>query len=51
MLGPVGDIIEEWTLKGAWIKSANFGEMDWSAGETPANIQITIRMDYAILNY
>ena len=50
-LGPVGDIVEEWILKGAFCKSANFGDMDWSSGEAPANIVITITMDYAILNY
>ena len=50
-LGPVGDVVEEWICKGAYCKQANFGEMDWSAGEAPANITITMRMDYAILNY
>ena len=49
-LGPVGDVVEEWILKGAYVKQANFGDFDW-ASDTPANISITIRMDYAILNY
>ena len=49
-LGPVGDIVEEWILKGAYVQNANFGDMDWTS-ETPANIAITIVMDYAILNY
>ena len=49
-LGPVGDIVEEWILKGAFVESANFGEMDW-ATDTPVEISLTIRMDYAILNY
>ena len=49
-LGPVGDVVEEWICKGAYCKSANFGEADWSS-ETPMNISITMRMDYAILNY
>jgi hypothetical protein len=49
-LGPVGDVVEEWILKGAFVSNANFGDMDWSS-ETPANISITIVMDYAILNY
>ena len=49
-LGPVGDVVEEWICKGAYVKSANFGEFDWSS-DTPANISISIRMDYAILNY
>tara|TARA_Y100001973_G_scaffold92251_1_gene141763 strand:- start:825 stop:1310 length:486 start_codon:yes stop_codon:yes gene_type:complete len=49
-LGPVGDVVEEWILKGAFVQSANFGDMDWSS-EAPANISITMVMDYAILNY
>ena len=49
-LGPVGDIVEEWKLKGAFCSNANFGDMDWTS-DTPANISITINMDYAILNY
>ena len=49
-LGPVGDVVEEWILKGAYCQNANFGTMDWTSAE-PANINITIVMDYAILNY
>ena len=49
-LGPVGDVVEEWILKGAYVQNANFGDMDWTS-ETPANISITMVMDYAILNY
>ena len=49
-LGPVGDVVEEWKLKGAYCQSANFGDMDWSS-DSPANISLTIEMDYAILNY
>ena len=49
-LGPVGDVVEEWILKGAYCASANFGPMDWSS-DTPAQITMTIEMDYAILNY
>ena len=49
-LGPVGDIVEEWILKGAYAQTANFGPMDWTS-DTPANISLSIEMDYAILNY
>ena len=49
-LGPVGDVVEQWKLKGAFVSNANFGDMDWTS-EAPANISITIVMDYAILNY
>tara|TARA_R110000744_G_scaffold66997_2_gene136834 strand:- start:7799 stop:8284 length:486 start_codon:yes stop_codon:yes gene_type:complete len=49
-LGPVGDVVEEWILKGAYCQAANFGDMSWDS-DTPANISITMEMDYAILNY
>ena len=49
-LGPVGDVVEEWILKGAYCHAANFGDADWSSSD-PADIQLTIRMDYAILNF
>lgn len=49
-LGPVGDKIEEWTLKGAFIQSANFGDLDWSSSE-PMTIELTLSYDYAILQY
>lgn len=50
MLGPVGDKIEQWTLKGAFIQSANFGDLDWSSND-PASIELTLSYDYAILEY
>ena len=49
-LGPVGDVVEEWILKGAFVTNATFGEMDWTS-DAPANITLTMSMDYAILNY
>ena len=49
-LGPVGDVVEEWILKGAYCQNVTFGDMDWTS-DTPANINMTIVMDYAILNY
>ena len=50
VLGPVGDKVEEWTLKGAWIKEANFGEMSWETNE-PMDIVLSLRYDYAILQF
>ena len=50
MLGPVGDKVSQWTLKGAWISASNFGEMDWSSND-PVNIELTLTYDYAILEY
>ena len=50
LLGPVGDKVEQWTLKGAWISSANFGELDWASND-PLSIELTLTYDYAILEY
>ena len=50
MLGPVGDKIEQWTLKGAFIQQANFGELDFTSNEV-ATIELTLAYDYAILEF
>lgn len=50
LLGPVGDIVENWTLKGAWPKTADFGEVAWDSEEI-AGIEMTLKYDYAIQNY
>ena len=49
-LGPVGDKVEEWTLKGAYIEEASFGDLDWAA-EDVAMITLTLKYDYAILQF
>lgn len=51
MLGPVGDIVEQWTIKGALIVSANFGDVDWAAGAELAMVELTLAMDYAVLEF
>ena len=50
VLGPVGDIVEEWTLKGTYIENANFGDMDYATSE-PAEITLTLKYEYAILHF
>jgi hypothetical protein len=50
VLGPVGDKVENWKVKGAYIKSAQFGDLDW-ATETQVEIQLTIGLDYCVLEY
>jgi hypothetical protein len=50
VLGPVGDKIENWKIHGAYIKTAQFGDMDWST-ETPVEIALTIAVDYCVLEY
>ena len=51
MLGPVGDKVEQWTLKGAFITKAAFGELDFSNTNEPVTIDLTLTYDYAILEY
>ena len=50
MLGPVGDKIENWKLKGAFINNAVFNDLDWSSND-PSEITLTLSYDYAILEY
>ena len=50
VLGPVGDIVEEWTLKGAWVQSATFGDLAFDSND-PVEITATLRYDYAILQF
>jgi len=50
MLGPVGDKIEQWKLKGAFIVSANFGDVAFDSNEV-ATIELTLAYDYAILEF
>ena len=49
-LGPVGDKVEEWTLKGTYIEAANFGTMDYATSD-PVEIALTLKYDYAILQF
>jgi hypothetical protein len=50
ILGPVGDIVGEWTIKGAYVKTANFGDFDWSQDQY-ISLTLSIAMDYCILQY
>ena len=50
VLGPVGDVVEQWTLKGAWIQTATFNDLDFSSSD-PAEVSVTLRYDYAILEF
>jgi hypothetical protein len=51
VLGPVGDVVSEWILKGAFIKDANFGDYNWDTVDTAVNITMTVAVDYCILNF
>jgi hypothetical protein len=50
VLGPVGDKVEEWIIKGAQITEVNFGEMDWSTDDV-MTFTLTVQPDYCVLNF
>ena len=50
LLGPVGDKVEEWTLKGTWVQAANWNDLDFSSND-PVDISLTLQYDYAILQF
>ena len=50
MLDPTGVGVEKWVLQGAWISSANFGDLAMD-DDAIAEVQCTLRFDRAILIY
>ena len=50
VLGPVGDKVEEWELKGTYIENANFGDFDFSTSD-PVEITLSLKYDYAVLKF
>ena len=51
VLGPVGDIVSEWIIKGALITSANFGDYSWDTENAAQEIALEVQPDYCILNF
>ena len=51
VLGPVGDVVSEWIIKGALITDANFGDYSWDTESTAINITMTVQPDYCVLNF
>ena len=49
-LSPLGEIIEEWVLNGAFITDAEFGTLDWSS-DAVQEISMTLRYDWAFLSF
>ena len=50
VLGPVGDIVEEWKLHGTWIKSADFGPLKYEGADL-VDISLTLKYDFATLTF
>jgi hypothetical protein len=51
VLGPVGDVVSEWILKGAFIKDATFDGFNWDTDAQAQSISLTLAIDYAVLNF
>lgn len=50
LIDPVGTVVSLWDIKGAWIKTANFGDLTYEDG-TPTEIALTLRYDNAVLQF
>jgi len=51
VIGPVGDIVSEWIVKGALITEASFGDYGWDQENAAQEITMTVQPDYCILNF
>jgi len=51
VLGPVGDIVSEWILKGCFIVDASFGDYNWDTENTAQSLTMTLAPDYCVLNF
>ena len=51
VLGPVGDIVSEWVIKGAFIVDASFGDYSWDTADQAIEITMTVQPDYCVLNF
>ena len=50
LLGPVGDVVEEWVLKGCFIESATFNDLDFASSD-PVDVTLSLKYDYAVLQF
>ena len=51
MLDPVGTVVELWDIKGAFITTANFGDLSYDDDSTVQEISLTLRYDNCVLQY
>jgi hypothetical protein len=50
VLGPVGDVVSEWIIKGAFITEASFGDYNYD-NEGAVEISMTVQPDFCVLNF
>jgi hypothetical protein len=51
LIGPPGDVVEEWTLKGAWQETISPDGLDWQSDGEALKIPMTVRYNYALLQF
>ena len=51
VIGPVGDVVSEWVVKGAMITNASFGDYGWDTTDAAVEVKMTVQPDYCILNF
>jgi len=51
VIGPAGDIVSEWIIKGALITELDFGEFSYDTEDAAVEIKLTVQPDYCILNF
>ena len=51
VLGPVGDIVSEWIIKGSFITSADLVDFSWDEDAAAQEISLEVQPDYCVLNF
>ena len=51
MLDPIGTVIELWDVKGAFLTSAKFSDLDYDDDKIPMSIALDIRFDNCVLQF
>jgi len=51
ILGPVGDVVSEFLIKLAFIKSGNLGDWDWDNQDAPQELSLTLGNSGVIHNF
>jgi hypothetical protein len=50
VVGPVGDIVSEWVVKGALITEGGFGDYNWDE-DGAVELTMSVQPDYCVLNF
>ena len=50
MLDPIGTVVSLYDIKGAWIVSANYGDLDYGSSDN-VEISLSLRSDNIVMQY